>query len=86
MSPLSLTTSLQVAAGLRISPSRRAQPTSHPFSVLARKQVGVVAGRGITEVGVGRKAGQTAKDLVLELIEGRIQELERKGILPRGKT
>jgi hypothetical protein len=35
---------------------------------------------------VGRKAGQTVKDLVLELIEGRIQELERKGILPRGKS
>jgi hypothetical protein len=37
-------------------------------------------------VGVSRKLGQTVKDLVLELIEWRIQKLERKDILPRGKT
>ncbi len=28
---------------------------------------------------------RTVKDLLLELIDGRIQELERKGILPKGK-
>ncbi len=28
---------------------------------------------------------QTVKDLVLELIERRIQELEKKGVLPKGK-
>lgn len=29
---------------------------------------------------------RTLKDLVLELIEGKIQELERKGMLPKKKT
>jgi len=28
---------------------------------------------------------RTVKDLVLELIEGKIQELEKKGLLPKGK-
>ena len=28
---------------------------------------------------------QKVKDLVLELIEGKIQELEKKGLLPKGK-
>ena len=28
---------------------------------------------------------RTVKDLVLELIERRIQELEKKGLLPKGK-
>ena len=28
---------------------------------------------------------RTLKDLVLELIEGKIQELEKKGILPKNK-
>ena len=28
---------------------------------------------------------KTVKDLLLELIQGRIQDLERKGMLPRGK-
>ena len=28
---------------------------------------------------------RTVKDLVLELIEGKIQDLEKKGILPKGK-
>ena len=28
---------------------------------------------------------RTVKDLVLELIEGKIQELEKKGFLPKGK-
>jgi len=28
---------------------------------------------------------KTVKDLVLELVEKKIQELERKGILPKGK-
>ena len=28
---------------------------------------------------------RTVKDLVLQLIEGKIQELEKKGILPKGK-
>jgi len=28
---------------------------------------------------------RTVKDLVLELIEEKIQELEKKGILPKGK-
>ena len=28
---------------------------------------------------------KTVKDLVLELVNGKIQELERKGILPKGK-
>ncbi len=28
---------------------------------------------------------RTVKELLLELIEGKIQELERKGILPKGK-
>ena len=28
---------------------------------------------------------KTVKDLVLELIDEKIQELERKGILPKGK-
>ena len=28
---------------------------------------------------------RTVKDLLLELIQGKIQELERKGILPKGK-
>lgn len=29
--------------------------------------------------------GKTVKDFLMELAEGKIQELERKGILPRGK-
>lgn len=28
---------------------------------------------------------RTVKDLVLELIEGKIQEMEKKGLLPKGK-
>ena len=28
---------------------------------------------------------RTVKDLVLELIEGKIQNLEKKGLLPKGK-
>ena len=28
---------------------------------------------------------RTVKDLVLELIEGKIQDLEKKGLLPKGK-
>jgi hypothetical protein len=28
---------------------------------------------------------RTVKDLLLELIEGKIQELERKGVLPKAK-
>ncbi len=28
---------------------------------------------------------RTVKDLVLELIDGKIQELEKKGLLPKGK-
>ena len=28
---------------------------------------------------------RTVKDLVLELIEGKIQELEKKGLLPKGE-
>jgi len=28
---------------------------------------------------------RTVKDLLFELIEGKIQELERKGILPKGR-
>ena len=28
---------------------------------------------------------RTVKDLLLELIKGKIQELEKKGILPKGK-
>jgi hypothetical protein len=28
---------------------------------------------------------KTVKDLVLELVNGKIQELERKGTLPKGK-
>tara|TARA_B100001971_G_C17760539_1_gene319957 strand:- start:34 stop:222 length:189 start_codon:yes stop_codon:yes gene_type:complete len=28
---------------------------------------------------------RTVKDLLLDLIEGKIQELEKKGILPKGK-
>ncbi|HQU27618.1 MAG: hypothetical protein H6750_10225 [Nitrospiraceae bacterium] len=28
---------------------------------------------------------KSVKDLLLELIEGKIQELERKGMLPKGK-
>ncbi len=28
---------------------------------------------------------KTVRDLVMELIEGKIQELERKGVLPKGK-
>ena len=28
---------------------------------------------------------RTVKDLLLELIQGKIQELERKGVLPKGK-
>jgi hypothetical protein len=28
---------------------------------------------------------RTLKDLVMELIEGKIQELEKKGLLPKGK-
>jgi len=28
---------------------------------------------------------KSVKDLLLELIEGKIQELEKKGILPKGK-
>lgn len=28
---------------------------------------------------------KTVKDLVLGLIEGKLQELEKKGLLPRGK-
>ena len=28
---------------------------------------------------------KTVRELVMELIEGKIQELERKGILPKGK-
>ena len=28
---------------------------------------------------------RTVKDLVLELVEAKIQELERKGLLPKGK-
>ena len=28
---------------------------------------------------------KTVKELVLELIEGKIQELERKGLLPKSK-
>ena len=28
---------------------------------------------------------RTVKDLVLELIDGKIQELERKGLLPKNK-
>ena len=28
---------------------------------------------------------KTVKDLVLELVNGKIQELEKKGILPKGK-
>ena len=29
--------------------------------------------------------GKTVKDFLIELAEGKIQELERKGILPKGK-
>ena len=29
--------------------------------------------------------GKTVKDFLIELAEARIQELERKGILPKGK-
>lgn len=29
--------------------------------------------------------GKTVKDFLIELAEAKIQELERKGILPRGK-
>ncbi|MGE0644095.1 MAG: hypothetical protein AB7P24_10515 [Nitrospira sp.] len=29
--------------------------------------------------------GKTMKDFLMELAEGKIQELHRKGILPRGK-
>jgi hypothetical protein len=29
--------------------------------------------------------GKTMKDFLMELAEGKIQELERKGIMPRGK-
>ena len=29
--------------------------------------------------------GKTVKDFLIELAEARLQELERKGILPRGK-
>jgi len=29
---------------------------------------------------------KTVKDLVLELVNGKIQELERKGLLPKGKN
>ena len=28
---------------------------------------------------------RTVKDLILELIDGKIQDLERKGMLPKGK-
>jgi len=28
---------------------------------------------------------RTVKDLVLELVNGKIQELEKKGLLPKGK-
>ena len=28
---------------------------------------------------------KTVKDLLLEMIEGKIQELEKKGLLPKGK-
>jgi len=28
---------------------------------------------------------KTVKDLMLELIEGKLRELERKGLLPKGK-
>jgi hypothetical protein len=28
---------------------------------------------------------RTVKDLVLDLIEGKIQDLEKKGLLPKGK-
>lgn len=28
---------------------------------------------------------KTVKDLVLELVDGKIQELEKKGLLPKGK-
>ncbi len=28
---------------------------------------------------------KTVRELLLELIEGKIQELERKGVLPKGK-
>ncbi len=30
--------------------------------------------------------GKSVKDFLIELAEGRIQELERKGILPRSKS
>jgi hypothetical protein len=47
------------------------------------------SGRGIlTERKVKMAAthkGKTVKDFLMELAEGKIQELERKGILPRGK-
>ena len=29
--------------------------------------------------------GKTVKDFLIELAEGKVQELERKGILPKGK-
>jgi hypothetical protein len=30
--------------------------------------------------------GKTVKDFLIELAESRLQELERKGILPKGRT
>ena len=30
--------------------------------------------------------GKTVKDFLIELAEAKIQELERKGMLPKGKT
>ena len=33
----------------------------------------------------GAHEGKTVKDFLIELAEARIQELERKGILPKGK-